>query len=86
MLPLKGLYSISDKPLDHIYKTLVYPVPLRHSYFLGVHSTITLDGYIKIGPTASPAFALENYSKFEKVGTKDLFKTISIYLKFLASD
>ena len=55
------MYAISDRKLDHIYKTLVYPVPLKGAFVLGVHSTLTYDGYLKIGPTLSPAFSLENY-------------------------
>jgi L-2-hydroxyglutarate oxidase LhgO len=66
-LPLKGIYSISDRPLDHIYKTLVYPVPVKGAHFLGVHSTLTIDGYMKIGPTCSPAFSLENYNFLENL-------------------
>lgn len=62
--PIKGLYSLSEKKLDHIYKTLVYPVPLKGAYFLGVHSTLTVDGKMKIGPTVAPAFAMENYHGF----------------------
>jgi len=69
-LPFKGIYAISDKPLDHIYKTLVYPVPLKGSYILGVHSTLTVDGFLKVGPTLSPAFSPENYSGFENIKTK----------------
>jgi len=60
-LPFKGLYAISDKPMDHIYKALVYPLPKKGSYVLGVHSTLTVDGYLKVGPTVTPAFSLENY-------------------------
>lgn len=59
--PMKGLYAISERPLDHLYKTLVYPVPIAGAYFLGVHSTLTIDGHVKIGPTVAPAFGVENY-------------------------
>ena len=62
--PLKGLYAISDKKLDHLYKTLVYPVPMKGAPFLGVHSTLTMDGKVKVGPTVAPAFSLENYHGF----------------------
>lgn len=58
---------MSEKPLDHLYKTLVYPVPLKGAYFLGVHSTITVDGYLKLGPTVSPAFSLENYNWMQNI-------------------
>jgi L-2-hydroxyglutarate oxidase len=55
-VPIKGRYAISDKPLDK-YKMLVYPVPVKGAYVLGVHSTITVDGRLKVGPTVFPAFA-----------------------------
>ena len=45
----------------------MYPVPIKGANFLGVHSTITPDGYIKIGPTLSPAFSLENYNITENL-------------------
>lgn len=53
----------SKKPI-HEVKTLVYPVPLS-TYALGVHSTVTPDGYVKIGPSARPAFGNENYEIFK---------------------
>lgn len=58
---------MSEKPLDYLYKTLVYPVPLKGAYFLGVHSTITVDGYLKLGPTVSPALSLENYNWLQNI-------------------
>jgi L-2-hydroxyglutarate oxidase LhgO len=61
IFPMKGLYCMSKAPLDHIYKTIVYPIPLKGAYTLGVHSTMTPNGFMKIGPTTSPAFALEGY-------------------------
>lgn len=45
----KGDYfSVSCEPnkLSH----LVYPVPDKEGYGLGIHSTLNLDGYIKLGP------------------------------------
>jgi hypothetical protein len=39
----------------------VYPVPIKGALFLGVHSTMTPYGELKIGPAAIPAFSLENY-------------------------
>ena len=62
-VPIKGRYAISDKPLDQ-YKMLVYPVPVKGAYVLGVHSTITVDGRLKVGPTVFPAFSTENYDYF----------------------
>jgi L-2-hydroxyglutarate oxidase LhgO len=40
----------------------VYPVPALANPFLGVHVTRCVDGSVKIGPTATPAFWREHYS------------------------
>ena len=63
IIPFKGIYlkyTLPDKPI----KTNIYPVPNLKNPFLGVHFTITVDGIIKIGPTAIPAFWRENYKGF----------------------
>lgn len=60
IIPFKGLYlkyTGKDMPI----RTNIYPVPNLRNPFLGVHYTITVDGTIKIGPTAMPAFWRENY-------------------------
>lgn len=38
---------------------LIYPVPLKSSYALGIHLTVNPYGNVKIGPTAIPV--LWNY-------------------------
>jgi len=60
MLPFKGIYLKYVENKTAI-KTNIYPVPNLANPFLGVHYTITVDGDIKIGPTAIPAFWRENY-------------------------
>jgi L-2-hydroxyglutarate oxidase LhgO len=60
-LPVLGLYKITPRenlPLSR----LVYPVPNPKNPFLGVHFTLTVDGSVKIGPTAIPVFGREQYS------------------------
>ena len=60
-LPVLGLYKVTPRanlPL----KTLVYPVPNPKNPFLGVHFTLTVQGDIKIGPTAIPILGREQYS------------------------
>ena len=55
ILPFKSLYlkyEGSNKPV----RTNVYPLPSSENPFLGVHFTVTVDGSVKIGPTATPAF------------------------------
>ncbi|MFH0754526.1 MAG: L-2-hydroxyglutarate oxidase [Candidatus Omnitrophota bacterium] len=61
MIPFKGLYLKYKKNKSDV-KINVYPVPNLKNPFLGVHFTKTVDGSIKIGPTAIPAFWRENYA------------------------
>ncbi len=71
IIPFKGIYlkyTSTDKPV----KTNVYPVPNLKNPFLGVHYTVTVDGTIKIGPTAIPAFWRENYKGFTNFDPSDL--------------
>ena len=61
MVPFMGIYrSVEAKELP--LKRLVYPVPHPINPFLGVHFTLTLDGKVKIGPTAIPILGREQYS------------------------
>jgi len=64
MVPFMGLYrttSYSNIPLQR----LVYPVPHSVNPFLGVHFTITMNGSVKVGPTAIPILGREQYSMFK---------------------
>ena len=74
MLPFKGIYLkyIENKTA---IKTNIYPVPNLDNPFLGVHYTITVDGSIKIGPTAIPVFWRENYKGFDNF---NLFEMIEM--------
>ncbi len=65
MIPFKGLYLKYIKNKTDV-KINVYPVPNLRNPFLGVHYTKTVDGSIKIGPTAIPAFWRENYTLQER--------------------
>jgi L-2-hydroxyglutarate oxidase LhgO len=64
ILPFKGLYLYSDEPAD-AFRAHIYPVPDIRNPFLGVHFTVTVDGHVKIGPTAIPGMWRENYGGFE---------------------
>jgi L-2-hydroxyglutarate oxidase len=60
-LPVLGLYKIT--PSENLpLSRLVYPVPNPKNPFLGVHFTLTVDGSVKIGPTAIPVFGREQYA------------------------
>jgi L-2-hydroxyglutarate oxidase len=60
-LPVLGLYKVTPR-INLPLKTLVYPVPNPKNPFLGVHFTLTVQGDIKIGPTAIPILGREQYS------------------------
>ncbi|GIW53547.1 MAG: aminobutyraldehyde dehydrogenase [Gemmatimonadales bacterium] len=63
ILPFKGVYLYAD-PGESL-RVHVYPVPDLRNPFLGVHFTVTVDGRVKIGPTAIPAFWREHYRGWE---------------------
>lgn len=60
IMPFKGIYLKFARNKSDVL-TNIYPVPDLNNPFLGVHFTKTVDGSIKIGPTAIPAFWRENY-------------------------
>jgi L-2-hydroxyglutarate oxidase LhgO len=75
IIPFKGIYlkyTGEDKPI----KTNIYPVPNLKNPFLGVHYTITVDGHIKIGPTAIPAFWRENYNSYSNFKFNELLNIL----------
>jgi L-2-hydroxyglutarate oxidase LhgO len=80
IIPFKGLYLKYTKD-DYPINTNIYPVPNLKNPFLGVHYTITVDGNIKIGPTAIPAFWRENYKGFSNFNLKEFFEIIKYELK-----
>ena len=94
-LPFLGAYKKS-KSVDSNPRRLVYPVPNPINPFLGVHTTNTLNGEIKIGPTAFPVIGKEQYKlsngfngseflEFYKAA-KALFKSDSVDLIGLARE
>jgi L-2-hydroxyglutarate oxidase LhgO len=76
MVPFMGVYrAVSSDYLP--LKRLVYPVPHPINPFLGVHFTLTLDGKVKIGPTAIPILGREQYSLFEGWSLSDIAQAIT---------
>ncbi len=71
ILPFKGVYLKYSSPKAPI-RTNIYPVPKLENPFLGVHYTVSVDGTIKIGPTAIPAFWRENYHAFSRFRPDEL--------------
>jgi L-2-hydroxyglutarate oxidase LhgO len=84
VIPFKGLYmQYSDK---NLIKKHIYPVPDLQNPFLGVHFTKTVDGKVKIGPTAIPAFWKENYEGISNFVFNEMVKTLFYETRLLISN
>ena len=66
LLPFKGMYLKSNEKISD-FSTHIYPVPNINQPFLGIHTTLTSEGYIKLGPTAFPVLSPENYRFLEGI-------------------
>jgi L-2-hydroxyglutarate oxidase LhgO len=75
MIPFKGIYLRYRD--DDLLQRHVYPVPNLRNPFLGVHFTKTVDGHVKIGPTAIPAFWRENYEFSRRFNLRELGEILS---------
>jgi len=84
ILPFKGIYLKSSN--SSLVSTNVYPVPNLANPFLGVHFTVTVDGQVKIGPTAIPAFWRENYVGFSRFSLSEFFSIAYWQTKLLLSN
>ena len=57
MVPLRGEYLISQQPIEDLGQPVIYPVPPgKKNFTLGVHTIITPDLYLKVGPSARPSW------------------------------
>jgi len=83
ILPFKGLYLYSDEPAGAVC-TNIYPVPDLRNPFLGVHVTVTVDGHMKLGPTAIPAFWREQYQGVENFSFSDCAEILGRQIGMLA--
>jgi len=70
ILPFKGVYLYGD-PREKRPRVHIYPVPKLDRPWLGVHFTIGVQGQVKIGPTAIPAFWREHYKGLENLSLRD---------------
>ena len=83
ILPFKGLYLYSNEPSGAV-RTNIYPVPDLRNPFLGVHVTVTVDGHMKLGPTAIPAFWREQYQGLENFSFSDCAEILGRQMGMLA--
>ena len=84
-MPFLGAYKKSSL-LSQNPKRLVYPVPNPVNPFLGVHTTITLNNELKIGPTAFPVIGKEQYNAIDGFSFKDLTEFLSSSKALLRSN
>ncbi len=85
IIPFKGVYlkySGTDKPI----KRCIYTVPNLHNPFLGVHYSVTVNGTVKIGPTAIPAFWRENYHGLSGFDAGELMEILRWEIPMFAYD
>ncbi len=85
MIPFKGIYLKYTKNKTDV-RINIYPVPNLKNPFLGVHFTKTVDGAIKIGPTAIPAFWRENYGGWENFKIDEFAEIIKYETKLMATN
>lgn len=84
MLPFIGLYAYAPSLKGRLTRH-VYPVPDPRNPFLGVHATVTVDGSVKIGPTAIPALSREAYRALRDIDIRELSEILQTFPKFLLS-
>jgi len=84
MLPFTGLYAYAPSLKGSLTRH-VYPVPDARNPFLGVHATVTVDGDVKIGPTAIPAFSREAYRAIRDLNLGELLEIARTYPAFFRS-
>lgn len=84
MLPFKGLYWYGDWPAGRLSRH-VYPVPDPRNPFLGVHLTVTVNGQVKVGPTAIPALWREDYGHLETFRLDEAREIALSYPAFIRS-
>ena len=73
-VPFKGSYRKSSEKTQS--KVLIYPVPHIVNPFLGVHTTLTMEGNLKIGPTAMLTLGRENYGGLKNLHIKEVIQVL----------
>jgi len=76
IVPFRGDYYVLKPAQRHLINALIYPVPDPNFPFLGVHSTLKMDGSMWLGPNAVLAFAREGYQRWD-VNARDLWEALT---------
>lgn len=75
IVPFRGDYYTFRAAARELVRGLIYPVPDPAFPFLGVHFTRGIDGELRAGPNAVPAFAREGYRR-SSVSGRDLLDSL----------
>ena len=76
IVPFRGDYYVLRPERRGLVSGLIYPVPDPAFPFLGIHTTLRLDGAVWLGPNAVLAFARDGYGRFH-VRPRDLRETLA---------
>jgi (S)-2-hydroxyglutarate dehydrogenase len=76
IVPFRGDYWVLRDHARHLANALVYPVPDPTFPFLGVHTTLRMDGAMWLGPNAVLAFSRDGYRRWN-VRPRDLWDAVS---------
>lgn len=85
IIPFKGVY-LSHSGARPPVKTCIYCVPNLNNPFLGVHFGIRMDGTVRLGPTAMPAFWRENYKGLANFKAGELVAIAAKELELFATN
>jgi len=84
-LPVAGGYL--STPLENLpLNRLVYSAPHPLSPFLGVHFTQTLDGRIRVGPSAIPLLGSEQYFLYSKIRFRESIESLNSLLTIVSKN
>jgi len=75
IVPFRGDYYVLRPEARHLANALVYPVPDPSFPFLGIHTTLRMDGSMWLGPNAVLALGRESYRRHQ-VRPGDLVETV----------
>ena len=85
LIPFKGIFLYAEDLIGN-YSRHIYPIPDQKIKLLGVHFSPEYDGRIKIGPTAVPCLARENYSWLSNLRFNEMKEIITTELRLFAGN
>ena len=75
IVPFRGDYYVLRPESRHLANALVYPTPDPSFPFLGIHTTLRMDGSMWLGPNAVLALGRESYGRYQ-MRAGDIVETV----------